>query len=514
LGHCYLPEDELIEETIRVLNHNTDEKITEDEIGQSLCNLEERRIVNEDGCVYPKFLYQNEVDLSWKLLKMRGSTRGRGMPAVEKYIKNYQKQHNIVLAEKQREAIRRLFEENLLVLTGNPGTGKTTVIRAMIDIYRQLHPKHEIALCVPTGRASRKLAEVTDYPASTIHRLIGLRPGEEPEFNGDNPLPAKLLIVDEMSMVDVNLACKLMAAVDRKAKVLFVGDSDQLPSVNPGNVLKDMIEAGIPSVKLTEVFRQAQESQIVINAHRVNEGQSLLIDENKNDFYFIHKEDPKVIARMLVKSAVRFIQLGYSIEDILVLSPMKKGPVGTQALNESLQETLNPACPSKREWKKGQTVFRQGDKVIQTKNNYEKGVFNGDIGTIKDITKIKDDDEITEIMVCDFMGNEVYYTREELKELLLAYSITIHKSQGGQAPVVLIPVTTSHYIMLARNLIYTGMTRAEERVVFIGTKKAMSIAIRNNKVTDRNTRLADRLRSNWESESQRSRAEKKILAEM
>lgn len=494
MGHCYLPEDELIEETIRVLNHNTNEKVSEDEVLQSISNLEEIRIIIEDGCVYPRTLYISEERLSWKLNKMRGFTRGEAMPSVEKLIKDYQKKQNIVLAEKQREAIRELFKENLFILTGNPGTGKTTVIRAMLNIYKELHPKHDIALCAPTGRASRKLAEVTGHPALTIHRLIGLRPGEEPEFNEEHPLPCQLIVVDEMSMVDVQLASRLLAAIDQNAKVLFVGDVDQLPSVNPGNVLKDMIEADIPNIKLTEIFRQAQESQIVMNAHRVNQGKSLLIDENKSDFYFIQKEDPKTIARLIVKSAVRFLELGYSIEDILVLSSMKKGPIGTVVLNEALQQALNPAGSQKKEWHKGNIIFRQGDKIIQVKNNYTKGVFNGDIGTIVDITKVEsEEDDMVDTIVCDFMGEKVYYTKEELKELQLAYAITIHKSQGGQAPIVIIPVSTSHYIMLARNLIYTGMTRAESKMVFIGTKKAMSIAVGNNEVTQRNTKLAERI---------------------
>ncbi|MFD1363075.1 SF1B family DNA helicase RecD2 [Lentibacillus salinarum] len=500
-GHCYLPEDKLIEETLRCLNHNTDEKVTENEVIRSISNLEEKRILNENGFVYPKSLYENEVNLSWKLTKMQGSTRGGAVSSVEKHIKNYQKRHNVVLAEKQREAIRKLFEENLLILTGNPGTGKTTVIQAMIEIYRKLYKKDDIALCAPTGRASRKLAEVTGHAASTIHRLIGLQPGEDPEYSEDNPLPDQLIIIDEMSMVDVRLASKLMAAIHKNAKVLFVGDADQLPSVNPGNVLKDMIEGGIPNVKLTEIFRQAQESQIVTNAHRINQGQSLVVDENKNDFYFIHKENPKMIAHMLVKSAVRFVELGYALEDILVLSPMKKGPIGTIALNEALQEALNPAGSSKKEWKKKNTIFRQGDKVIQTKNNYDKDVFNGDIGTIEDIKTIKSDDETIDVMICDFMGEEVEYTKDQLNELQLAYSITIHKSQGGQAPVVIIPVSTSHYIMLARNLIYTGMTRAEERMVFIGTKKAMHIAAGNNKVAQRNTKLTERITTSINNKS-------------
>src|SRR5699024_1838103 len=443
--------------------------------------LEEHHIIYENEKVYPKKLYYAEKNLAQKLAKMKRSNHGRSVSKIDKYIKKYQKEHNIVLAEKQREAIKKLFEENLLILTGNPGTGKTTVIHGIIEIYQKKYKNNNIALCAPTGRASRKLAEVTGQEASTIHRLIGLKPGEYPKFNEDNPLSERLIIIDEMSMVDLQLAHKLVAAIHKKAKVLFVGDADQLPSVNPGNVLKDMIEGGIPNVTLDKIFRQAQDSQIVTNAHRINKGKSLLIDEEKDDFYFIRKKDPEMIAHMIIKSAVRSVELGYDIEDILVLSPMKKGPIGTHKLNQFLQQTLNPKSNTKKEWKKGKTIFRQGDKVIQVENNYDKNVFNGDIGKIKDIRTKQEDDETIHVLVCDFMGREVEYTKDELKELELAYSITIHKSQGGQASIVIIPISTSHYIMLARNLIYTGMTRAEDRLVFIGTKKAMHIATNNNK---------------------------------
>lgn len=493
-GHCYLPKDELIQETERILNHNTDEKVSANEIARSLYYLADRKLVIEDDCVYPKSLYRYEKDLARKLSEMRGSRDGEAMSLVENHIKWYQKQNNIVLAEKQREAIRKLFREQLMILTGNPGTGKTTVIRAMLDIYKKIYPDHDVALAAPTGRASRKLAEVAGHEASTIHRLIGYRVGCKPDFNRDYPLPHQLIIIDEMSMVDVQLAFLLMDAVRTDAKVLFVGDVDQLPSVNPGNVLKDMIEAGLPSVKLTEVFRQAQESQIITNAHRVNKGQPLLIDESKSDMYFIQQEDPEKIAQLIVKSALRFRQLGYDTADILILSPMKKGPIGTQILNHKLQQALNPPHPTKKEWKIKTTTFRQYDKVIQTQNDYSKDVFNGDVGIITDITQMTNDEgDKVDVLICNFMGREVVYTKEDLPQLQLAYAITIHKSQGGQAPVVIIPVSTSHYVMLARNLIYTGMTRAEKRLVFIGTKKAVNMAIQNNRISQRNTRLAQRI---------------------
>jgi exodeoxyribonuclease V alpha subunit len=428
---------------------------------------------------------------------MRSGSNNVNMAAIDTAIKDYQVRSKIVLAEGQREAIRKLFTENLLILTGGPGCGKTASVKAVIDVYQRLNPVASIALAAPTGRASRKLTEVTGLDAATIHRLINFRPGEEPEFNESNPLEADLLIVDEISMMDIQLADLLFRAINpHQTKVLLVGDQDQLPSVNPGNVLKDMLDAGVPHVRLTEVFRQAQNSQIVTNAHRINKGESIVIDPAKQDFYFIQREKPEEIAATIRNSVVRFTQLGYTAADILVLSPMKKGPIGTEELNRVLQETLNPSAPHKEEIAVGKTVFRVGDKIIQTKNNYAKEVFNGDIGTIDRIDYLLDKEgqvTVEKGLYCTINGQVVTYTKEELHELQLAYSITIHKSQGGQAPIVIIPVSTSHYIMLARNLIYTGITRAESKVVLVGTKKALQIAIKNNKIVARNTRLTKRI---------------------
>ncbi|WP_024983293.1 ATP-dependent RecD-like DNA helicase [Brevibacillus borstelensis] len=498
-GHCFIPEAELIDEVLKVLNHNTDVYITRDEVEQGIFQLEENgRVIIEEEGVYPPFLYRSEKRLAQLLLKfMRSGSNNVNMAAIDTAIKDYQIRSKIVLAEGQREAIRKLFTENLLILTGGPGCGKTASVKAVIDVYQRLNPVARIALAAPTGRASRKLTEVTGLDAATIHRLINFRPGEEPEFNESNPLEADLLIVDEISMMDIQLADLLFRAINpNKTKVLLVGDQDQLPSVNPGNVLKDMLDAGVPHVRLTEVFRQAQNSQIVTNAHRINKGESIVIDPAKQDFYFIQREKPEEIAATIRNSVVRFTQLGYTAADILVLSPMKKGPIGTEELNRVLQETLNPSAPHKEEIAVGKTVFRVGDKIIQTKNNYAKEVFNGDIGTIDRIDYLLDKEgQVTEEkgLYCTINGQVVTYTKEELHELQLAYSITIHKSQGGQAPIVIIPVSTSHYIMLARNLIYTGITRAESKVVLVGTKKALQIAIKNNKIVARNTRLTKRI---------------------
>ncbi|MDP4086574.1 MAG: ATP-dependent RecD-like DNA helicase [Bacillota bacterium] len=504
LGHCYLDENTLIQETLKVLNHNVEDKwvLSEQEVLSSIAILEEhRRLINEQGNIYPKFLYDHEVRLGLNIarhLSIHNQENILSPQKVEQAIKDYQLTEKKVLAEGQREAIRQLMNHRLLILTGGPGTGKTTVINSMVKIYQSLFQKAEIGLAAPTGRASRKLAESTGLEATTIHRTLGFRTGDEPEFNKENPLPFKLIIVDEFSMTDVQLADYLFEAISPSTKVLLVGDTDQLPSVNAGNVLKDMLDAGVPHVRLTEIFRQAQNSQIIINAHAINKGQNIKINHEKGDFYFIKKEDKQGISDMIEKSVKRFIELGHSFKDILVLSPMKKGIIGTNELNKRLQESLNPSKPYKGEINIGETTFREGDKVIQTKNNLQKNVFNGDIGIIKKIDNYIDENGNTssdKALYCDFHGQEVIYPREDLNQLQLAYSVSIHKSQGGQSPIVIIPVSTAHFIMLSRNLIYTGITRAEEKVVLVGTDKALEMAINNNKLVIRNTMLKVKIKA-------------------
>ncbi|RST57360.1 ATP-dependent RecD-like DNA helicase [Siminovitchia terrae] len=497
-GHCYVEEHELFKQVELALNHHSsgDDIVTMEEIEQSVLRLDgDTIVIDEDGSIYPKRLFNYETSLARKLSRLRGSRGGEAMSFLEKQITTYQKKNRIILAEKQREAVKRLFFEQMLILTGGPGTGKTTVVKAMIDVFKSVYPKAQIALAAPTGRASRKLSDVTGQEAKTIHSLIGYRPGDKPEYNNDNKLPANLLVVDEVSMVDLHLMHLLLQAVEDDTKILLVGDTDQLPSVNPGNVLADMIQAGIPTVRLTDVFRQAEESQIVTNAHRINKGKPLLIDTTKNDFYFIRKEQPEHIAQLAVLSVVRFMNLGYDLSDIMVLSPMKKGPVGTITLNQMLRDTINPKTVYTNEWKVGDRVFRVGDKILQKKNNRDKDVYNGDIGIIRAIDKHFDTElnEHIQILTANFGGRNVTYKRGDMDQIELGYAITIHKSQGGEAPIVIIPMTTSHYIMLARNLVYTGLTRAKEKAVFIGTDRAMNMAIANDKITKRNSRLSERI---------------------
>ncbi|WP_053071945.1 SF1B family DNA helicase RecD2 [Ornithinibacillus contaminans] len=498
-GHCFIPETDLIQQTITMLNHNATEIADTQSVLQSIYTLEDNTIIIEEGKVYPKnfYIYENKIAERVNILLKYKTNHAINEQRLDELIKTYQLQNNMILAKDQIRAIKEAFKSNVVVLTGNPGTGKTTVVKAIIFVYRKLFPNDLISLSAPTGRASRKLQETTNHEALTNHRLLGYSK-DGFEYNHENQLSHNFFIVDEMSMVDLHMTYSLLQAISKGSRVLFIGDVDQLPSVNAGNVLKDLLDSGVPNVRLKEIFRQAKESQIITNAHRVNKGNSIIIDDSKDDMYFINQQNNSNIADMTIKSALRFIELGYSLSDILVLSPMRKGIIGTIELNKRLQEVLNPFSFNKSEIRYGEKVFREGDKVMQLINRVNKGVFNGDIGIITYIGKTTTLDENEEkievdIIQCDYQGVTVTYKKDEWKEIELGYSITIHKSQGGQAPIVIIPMSTAHYIMLARNLVYTGMTRAESVLVFIGQSKALNIAISNNKITDRNTTLAPKI---------------------
>src|SRR5690625_414810 len=497
-GHTYVNEEELVNETLSTLNHNSsmNEQVYEEELMQSIYSLEDRTLVIENELVYPKYLFKYEEGLARKLSRMRECRDGEALSFLDERIKKYQKKNQIILADNQRQAIKLMMEEQLLVLTGGPGTGKTTVVKAVIDIYKNENPNSVVMLTAPTGRASQKLSDSTGYNAMTMHRAIGYRQGELPEYHDGNKLEVDLLVIDEMSMVDLQIAHWTFNALPRHTKVLFIGDTDQLPSVGSGNVLYDVIRSGITTIELTEIFRQAEESQVITNAHRINNGQSLLIDKEKDDFYFIHEENLERMCSLIVLSAIRFTTLGYDLEDILILSPMRKGEVGTHLLNERLRDKLNPKEPNKSEFVVGKSFFRTGDKVLHNTNNREKDVYNGEIGIVKEISKERNEDnnKIIDVMICDYDGKKVKYYKEDCIELELGYAITIHKSQGGEAPIIIMPVTTSHYVMLARNLYYTGVTRAKEKVVLIGSEQAMNIAINNNKTSKRNSKLSERIK--------------------
>jgi exodeoxyribonuclease V alpha subunit len=377
-----------------------------------------------------------------------------------------------------------------MVITGGPGTGKTTIINAVLQIYRQLNAK--ILLAAPTGRASKRMTESTGYPAKTIHRLLEFSPQKwQFQRNQDNPLKVDVLILDECSMIDNNLMHHLVKGVPAGATVILVGDVNQLPSVGPGSVLKDIIKSDVvPVVELNEIFRQAGASHIVFNAHKINSGLMPSLKTTKerlDDFYFIEQDDPEQVLNIIMELVCERIPRRFNfdpIDDIQVLSPMHKGTAGTDSLNARLQSALNP---SKKELSRGGRTFRLKDKVMQVRNNYEKDVYNGDIGRITDIDPDRQEVTVT------FDGIPVPYEYADLDEIILAYAISVHKSQGSEYRAVIIPILSQHYVLLQRNLIYTAVTRGKDLVVMVGSRKALAIGVKNNKILMRYTYLAERL---------------------
>jgi exodeoxyribonuclease V alpha subunit len=430
----------------------------------------------EIDCIFLASLYRSEQAIASKLLSLiktrlpwAAIDADKAMPWVEQRI-------GIELAPSQRAAVRLALSSKVLILTGGPGVGKTTIVNAILRIL--LAKDVNILLCAPTGRAAKRMNETTGQEAKTIHRLLEVNPiGGGFKRNVDNPLECDLLVMDEVSMVDVVLMNALLKAVPERAALLVVGDVDQLPSVGPGQILADMIASdAVPVVRLTEVFRQAAKSRIIINAHRINEGliPSLEKPEGESDFYFLQADEPELAVLRILDLVKNRIPKKFGLDpirDIQVLCPMNRGGVGARSLNIALQEKLNPAGERKVErfgW-----TFAPGDKIMQIENDYEKEVYNGDIGYINDV------DVIGAELTASFDGRVVVYGFGELDTLVPAYAATIHKSQGSEYPAVVIPVMMQHYTMLQRNLIYTGVTRGKRLVVLVGQKKAVAIAVRN-----------------------------------
>ncbi len=400
---------------------------------------------------------------------------------------------NMHLTDRQREAVQMAYAQKVSILTGGPGTGKSTSIRALLMLLRQR--KVEVAMAAPTGRAAKRLAEATGFEAKTLHRLLEYAPHDNTyQRNEANPLPYQFVIVDEFSMVDILLFYNLLKALPKDAHLLLVGDADQLPSVGPGNVLRDLLRSeAIPTVRLTELFRQAQQSKIIVNAHRINAGEMPNTKiEATSDFFFMAEEDPIRAQKLILDLVQRRLPARYHFNpmtDIQVLAPMYKGPVGVMSLNEELQAHLNPSAIAQVEW--GGNTLRVGDKVMQIRNNYDKGVFNGDVGWIRVINR---ENATVKVEFVEEAGPlYVSYEFHELDELTLAYATTIHKSQGSEYPAIIVPLVVQHRMLLQRNLLYTAITRAKRFCVLVGQPYALEMAVRNDRVALRNTGLSERL---------------------
>jgi exodeoxyribonuclease V alpha subunit len=510
-GHCYLPEPNLIADAAKILDVPAslagpclDELAAAEGVmrepvpalGSS--GTSEAGAASSVPAVYLPPFYQAERSLAHGLARLLGSGGDRlaGFAAVDwdKAFGWLARQTGSRLAPEQAEAVRLALTSRVAVLTGGPGCGKSFTVRSVVELARARRAR--IVLAAPTGRAAKRLAELTGHEAATIHRLLQLRPGGEPSFSESSPLEADLVVVDETSMVDVVLANKLVKAIPPGAHLLLVGDVDQLPSVGAGEVLRDLIAAGsLPVVRLTKIFRQAQQSGIVVNAHRINAGLMPALS-GFADFFWFGDEDAESTASLVVDIVARRIPARFGLDprrDVQVLCPMHRGPAGAGNLNLALQDVLTPFADGRPERRYGGRVFRVGDKVTQLRNNYDKGaagVFNGTVGVVtgmsvedRRLTVLTDEDE------------PVDYGFDELDELAHAYAVTIHRSQGSEYPAVVLPLTTGSWMMLQRNLLYTGVTRAKRLVVLVGSRRALATAVRTRGAGRRHTALAYRLRS-------------------
>jgi exodeoxyribonuclease V alpha subunit len=499
-GHVYFPQESLIKKCQEILEVERETVInaleniaTRKKIVVEAADDEPARSPKQRAVYLAKFHF-SEVSMANRLKNFTRIPKNIRSIDTDKAVQWVQGQLDIKLTERQRAAVKDAVDNKVIVVTGGPGTGKTTIINSIIKIYRKIGLK--ALLAAPTGRAAKRMNEATGHEARTIHRLLeySIQRGG---FKKDdqNPLDADVIIIDEVSMIDTILMHHLLKAIPITATLILVGDINQLPSVGAGNVLKDIIDSGIfPVAELSEIFRQAKESLIVVNAHKINRGEfpSLknLSRNQKQDFYFIEQEDPDQVLRLILNLIKDRIPktFGFNpLDDIQVLTPMHRGIVGAENLNSELQSELNLPTPSSAEITRGGKTFRRGDKVMQIRNNYDHEVFNGDIGRIDRI------DPETQEVVIRFDERPVKYEYSDLDEIVLAYAISIHKSQGSEYPAVIIPVMTQHYVLLQRNLIYTAITRGKRLVILIGTKKALAIAIKNDKTQLRYTRLKERL---------------------
>ncbi|MCF7852948.1 MAG: ATP-dependent RecD-like DNA helicase [Simkaniaceae bacterium] len=493
-GHVGLPQDELVEKAKEIL------EIEEEPILQSIETLvAEMRIIKKEvgennlPFIWLRPYYLAEVGIAKELTRLKNETSALRKVEKDKAIQWIETKLSLQFASHQKEAIATSVSEKIHIITGGPGTGKSTITKAILGITEKL--TEHILLAAPTGRAAKRMSEITRKKAFTIHSLLEFDFANHGfKRNKNNPLSCDLIIIDEASMIDTFLMYHLLKAIPDRARLIFIGDIDQLPSVGAGNVLKDLIESNtLPTTKLTEIFRQGKFSRIVTNAHRINRGIFPDVTPKKTgDFHFIEAENPEQILELIVDLNVRRLVEHYNfdpIQDIQVLSPMKRGPIGTEAINLKLQEKLNSSTNELQAFGKS---FKDGDKVMQIRNNYNKKVFNGDVGII---TFIDRDEQFVEV---EYYGRPVEYDFTELDEIILAYAVSIHKYQGSECKCIIMPIHTSHFKLLYRNLLYTGITRGKKQVVLVGAKKAIAIAVKNDEVKKRHTMLKSILKTSEE----------------
>jgi exodeoxyribonuclease V alpha subunit len=493
-GHCYLPADDLVKRSAEALEVDDQAKLSaalEKMLDDGLLKIEEN---DDERAIYLPPMWQSERGVAWRLRALMEKSVRIDSTRVQSWLDRFTQKRGIELSEEQLGAIHLAAESRVMILTGGPGTGKTTTLRAMVELFYAM--RKTVALASPTGRAAQRLSEVTGREAMTIHRLLEFDPsGMQFKRNEVWPLDADVVVIDEASMIDIVLANSLIKAIDERSQLILVGDADQLPSVGPGAVLQDLIHSGVtPVARLSQVFRQAAESLIVQNAHRINRGEFPRLikpGEEKSDCYFIEAEEADDVVRLIVNAVSKSLpsRFGYDpLKDIQTLSPMNRGRAGANHLNEVLQAALNPPSPGKAELNRGNRTLRVGDKVIQRVNNYKLEVFNGDMGAVEAI------DLEDQMLAVRFADRIVAYDSADSLELSHGFAVSIHKSQGSEYPAVVIPLHTQHYMMLSRNLLYTALTRAKKTVVLIGTTKAIGMAMHNLEATRRFTGLVRKLK--------------------
>lgn len=507
-GHTFLPVDILVNGAYELLNHNQPEVVTKDQINGVIIEMSEENklIIENDNCFLPSLYYSEakSVQIIHRLYQHQDELKEIEKSDLQLHIGQIEDMNDVSYADGQKLALETAINHKMMLLTGGPGTGKTTVIRGICELYSEIHgvslnyddyqegTDFPIVLAAPTGRAAKRLSESTGLEAMTIHRLIGWSKDTQPDDVLDNDIHAHLIILDEMSMVDTWLMYQFLIAVPDYAQIIFVGDEDQLPSVGPGQIFKDLIDSKvIPRVNLTEVYRQQEGSSIIDLAHKIKNGLPVSINEKHHDRSFIPCSSNQ-IATVVEKVVQGAVNKGYNMQDIQVLAPIYRGPAGINKLNELLQDILNPKDEDTRFLQYGDIEYRENDKVLQLINRPDDNVFNGDIGVVTGVYKAEENALGKDVVIVDYEGNDITYTKQDLSEITHAYCCSIHKSQGSEFPIVIMPIVRQYFRMLQKNILYTGLTRAKQSLVVCGEEQAFNQGIQtlgHERMTSFDTKL-------------------------